>query len=280
MSLSLPDYNGWIALSEKHSFEIIRAYGGLSAIEIPAGERILWLHFTPIELYSLARCESRHMDRIGIFRIGCNFSEIKSMQSANELQVWIAQLDRRMYAVGVGLTIGILGTSIGLMIALLGPWLTIAAIVGVLAGLYVITDVNVALYTIIATLILVPFGTFPVKIAITPTLLDLAMGGFLLVYLFQWMTGRRQQFRLTPIHVLIAFYMMWLILTFALGLRYAMPTSANIRQFSETLLSIGMVFILSDLLRNPQMLRRLIFVILLAISAQALISIGPLCRTR
>ena len=116
------------------------------------------------------------------------------MQSANELQVWIAQLDRRLYAIGVGLMIGILGASIGLMIALLGPWLTIAAIVGVLAGLYVITDVNVALYAIIATLILVPFGTFPVKIAITPTLLDLAMGGFLLVYLFQWMTGRRRQF--------------------------------------------------------------------------------------
>jgi polysaccharide biosynthesis protein PslJ len=196
------------------------------------------------------------------------------MQSTNELQVWIAQLDRRLYAVGVGLTIGILGTSIGLMIALLGPWLTIAAIVGVLAGLYVITDVNVALYAIIPTLILVPFGTFPVKIAITPTLLDLAMGGFLVVYLFQWMTGRRQQFRLTPIHALVAFYIMWLILTFALGLRYAMPTSANIRQFSETLLSIGMVFILSDLLRNPQMLRRLILVILLAVGAQALIAIG------
>ena len=48
LSLSLPDYNGWIAISEKRSFEIIRAYGGLSAIEIPAGERTLWLNFTPM----------------------------------------------------------------------------------------------------------------------------------------------------------------------------------------------------------------------------------------
>lgn len=196
------------------------------------------------------------------------------MQSTNELQTWIAGLDRRAYAVGVGLTVGVVGTTLGLMIALLGPWLTIAAILGVLAGLYIITDVNVALYTIIGTLILLPFGTFPVKIAITPTLLDLALGGFLLVYLFQWMTGRRRQLRLTPIHALVAVYVMWLIFTFALGLRYAMPTSANIRQFAETILSIGMVFILSDLLRNPKMLRRLILVILIAIGAQAIIAIG------
>jgi hypothetical protein len=196
------------------------------------------------------------------------------MQSANELQTWISQLDRRVYAVGVGLTIGIVGATIGLMIALLGPVLTIAAILGVLVGLYILTDVNVALYAIIGTLILLPFGTFPVKIAITPTLLDLAMGGFLLVYLFQWMTGRRRQFQIAPVHGLILVYVMWLLLTFTMGLRWAMPTSSNIRQFAETLLSIGMVFILSDLLRNPKMLRRLILVILLAIGAQAVLAIG------
>ncbi len=196
------------------------------------------------------------------------------MQSANELQTWISQLDRRTYGIGVGLTIGIIGTTLGLMIALLGPWLTLAAILGALIGLYILTDVNVALYGIIGTLVLLPFGTFPVRIAITPTLLDLAMAGFLLVYLFQWMTGRRRQLQLTPVHALVLAYIMWLLLTFALGLRWAMPTSTNIRQFAETLLSIGMVFILSDLLRDPQMLRRLILVILLAVGTQALIAIG------
>lgn len=196
------------------------------------------------------------------------------MHNTNSLQIWIAQLDRRMYAIGIGLAIGTIGATLGLMIALLGPWLTIAAVVGLLVGLYVITDVNVALYGIIATLLLIPFGTFPIKIAITPTLLDLALAGFLLVYIFQWMTGRRRQFQITPIHGLIAVYIMWLILTFVLGLRYAMPTSANIRQFAETLLSIGMVFILSDLLRDPKMLRRLILVILLAVGAQAMVAIA------
>ena len=195
------------------------------------------------------------------------------MRAANGLQIWISQFDRRRYALAVGFAIGVVGTSIGLMIAGLGPWFAVAAIAGVVAGLYVITDVNIALYAIIGTVILLPFGVFPIKIALTPTLLDLALGGFLLVYLFQWMTGRRGGFRLTPAHALIAVYVMWLILTFALGLRHASPTSAKIRQFAETLVSIGMVFILTDLLRNPAMLRRLVLVILLAIGTQALLAI-------
>ncbi len=196
------------------------------------------------------------------------------MPAANGLQIWISQLDRRSYAIAVGFGIGIIGGVIGLMIALLGPWLAAAAILGLLAGLYIITDVSMALYAIIGIVLLLPFGVFPVKIAITPTLLDLALGGFLLVYLFQWMTGRRGGLRLTSVHALIALYVMWLVLAFALGLRHASPSPADIRQFAETLLSIGMVFILTDLLRNPAMLRRLVLVILLAIGLQALLAVS------
>jgi len=196
------------------------------------------------------------------------------MPAATGLQIWISQLDRRSYALAVGFGIGIIGGVIGLMIALLGPWLAIAAILGLLAGLYIITDVSMALYAIIGIVLLLPFGVFPVKIAITPTLLDLALGGFLLVYLFQWMTGRRGGLQLSAVHALIALYMMWLVLAFALGLRHASPSPADIRQFAETLLSIGMVFILSDLLRNPAMLRRLVLVILLAIGLQALLAVS------
>ncbi|MCY3834337.1 MAG: O-antigen ligase family protein [Chloroflexi bacterium] len=196
------------------------------------------------------------------------------MRAANGLQIWISQLDRRQYALAVGFGIGVLGAGTGLLIALLGPWLAIAGIVGLLAGLYVITNISMALYAIIGIVLLVPFGVFPVKIAITPTLLDLALAAFLLVYLFQWMTGRRGDLQLAPVHALIIVYVMWLVFAFALGLRHASPTPAKIRQFAETLLSIGMVFILTDLLRDPLVLRRLVLVILLAIGCQALLAIG------
>lgn len=187
----------------------------------------------------------------------------------NTLERWYSGLDRHRYALLLGAIIGLVGGGIGLMLALLGPVLTIAAVCGLLAGLYILTDVSAALYGVIATMILLPFGTFPVKIAITPTLLDLALGAFVLVYLLQWMTGKRQFLQLTPVHALIGLYAGWLVLSFILGLRYASPTSANIRQFAETLLSISLVFILVDLLRDPKTLRRLVMVVLLTVGIQA-----------
>jgi len=196
------------------------------------------------------------------------------VRGANGIQIWISQLDRRQYALAVGFGIGVLGAGAGLLIALLGPWLAIAALAGLLAGLYIITNISMALYAIIGIVLLVPFGVFPVKIAITPTLLDLALAAFLLVYLFQWMTGRRGNLQIAPVQALIVLYVMWLVLAFALGMRHASPTPAKIRQFAETLLSIGMVFILTDLLRDPAVLRRLALVILLAIGLQALLAIG------
>jgi len=195
------------------------------------------------------------------------------MQGNNALQNWITGLDRRIYGVLVGTLIGLVGGGVALLIAVAGPVVAFGAVLGLLAGLYVLSNVSAALYGVIAVTTLLPFGTLPFKVGITPTFLDMALGAFLVVYLFQWMTGRRQQLRLTPVHALIAAYMAWLILAFALGMRFAMPTPANIRQFAETLLSISMVFILVDLLRDPQILRRLVLVVMVVISLQAIVAL-------
>lgn len=196
------------------------------------------------------------------------------MYETNGLQNWVSGLDRRIYTILVGGIIGLIAGIIAIMLAALGPVITIGAVLGVLAGLFVLSNVSAALYGVIFVAALLPFGTLPFKIGITPTLLDVAMGAFVLVYLLQWMTGQRQGLRLTPVHGLIALYIGWLLLCFALGLRYAMPTSATLRQFAETLISISMTFILVDLLRDPKMLRRLVLVVMAAIGAQALVAIG------
>lgn len=48
LSLSQPHYVGWQASLNGQATDIIRAYGGLSAIEIPAGQHILTLQFAPM----------------------------------------------------------------------------------------------------------------------------------------------------------------------------------------------------------------------------------------
>ncbi len=47
LSLSLPHYPGWKARLDGEPTPILRAYAGLSAIEIPAGQHRLVLHFAP-----------------------------------------------------------------------------------------------------------------------------------------------------------------------------------------------------------------------------------------
>ena len=47
LSLSLPDHPGWAAHIEGEPVRILRAYAGLSAIEIPAGRHVVSLRFAP-----------------------------------------------------------------------------------------------------------------------------------------------------------------------------------------------------------------------------------------
>jgi O-antigen ligase len=193
------------------------------------------------------------------------------MQNPDILQNWLLGLDRRWYALLVGLLLGLIGAGIGLAVTLVGPVITAGGIVGALAATYVLTSISAALYGLIAVLFLLPFGTLPFQLVFTPTLLDMTIGAFVLVYLFQWMTGRRRNIRLTPVHLLLLVYLLWLVLTFILGLRYAPPTTNILRQFAETILSISLVFVLVDLLRDPLLLRRLVLVVLIAIGVEAVI---------
>ena len=48
LSLSLPHFPGWSALLDGEPAEIMRAYAGLSAVEIPAGQHTLSLAYAPL----------------------------------------------------------------------------------------------------------------------------------------------------------------------------------------------------------------------------------------
>ncbi|MCE2490781.1 MAG: hypothetical protein J4G17_12525, partial [Anaerolineae bacterium] len=173
----------------------------------------------------------------------------------------------------IGLAIGTTGALTGLLLTLAGPTAATGAILGLLAGLYVLTNLQAALHVLLAVVLLLPFGTLPFKLIVTPTLPDVALGAFVLVWLLQWMTGRRSRLQLTPVHLLIFLYILWLLLSFALGLRFAAPTPNRLRQFAETLLAISMAFVLVDMLRRPEMLRRLVVLLVLLVGLQALVAV-------
>lgn len=197
-----------------------------------------------------------------------------STRTEKTVQNWFSQLDRRIYAILIGLLIGGIGATIGLMIALIGPLLTTAAVVSLIIGLFILTNMQVALYMIIVIMTLLPFGTLPFSIGFTPTLLDVVIGVFVLIYILQWMTGKRNNIQITPVHGFIAIYILWIFLAFVLGLRYASPTPLIMRQFAETVIAFGLVFVLVDIIRDEQTLRRIVLVVIISIGVQALLAIG------
>ena len=191
------------------------------------------------------------------------------MQTTNPVQEWVLALDRRVYGVLVGLLIGGVAGGIGLAVAYIGPVVTAAGLVGLLGGLYVLTDVRAALYGTLITMMVLPFGTAPFKVVLTPTLLDITLGAFVLIYVLQWVTGQRGTLQGSPVHVLLTIYAAYFVFAFVLGMRYGAPTNNILRQFAETLLAIGLVYILVDVIRDAATLRRLVLLIILLVGAQA-----------
>lgn len=186
---------------------------------------------------------------------------------------WYTSIDRRIAALVIGVLIGLTGAGLALGLVTVGPLVMGAAVVGGLAALFILTSVQAALYAMVAVMMFLPFGTMPFSIGFTPTLIDVTIGAFLLVYTVQWMVGQRSDFRTTPVHMLLAVYILWLLACFALGLRYAAPTSLILRQFSETMLILLLVFVLVDLLRDPEVLRRLVLVVILCVGVQAALAV-------
>ncbi len=177
--------------------------------------------------------------------------------------------DRRLTAGLIGLFLGASAAILGLLLAVGGPVIAIGAVVGIGVGLYVLTDLMAALYLTIGVVGLLPFGTLPVKVALVPTFLDVAIGGFLVVYLFQWMTGRRSGFRLVPAHALIVVFMLFTLFSFVAGLGNAPPTTSTLRKFVELLLTMTLGIILVDVARDEQVLRRIALVLILVGAVQA-----------
>jgi hypothetical protein len=195
------------------------------------------------------------------------------LPSAEQIQTRLIH-DRWLTAALAGLFLGGSAAIIGLLLAIGGPVVAIGAVIGIGVGLYILTDLMAALYVTIGIVGLLPFATLPVRVALVPTFIDVAMGSFLLVYLFQWMTGRRERFRLVPAHALIVVFMLFTLFAFVAGVANAPPTSGTLRKFVELMMSVALAIVLVDVARDVDTLRRIALVIILIGAAQALVGLA------
>lgn len=185
----------------------------------------------------------------------------------------LASADRRPLAALVGAALGFGGGLLALLIVLLGPAMAFGAVFGLAVALYVLTSLSGALIVMIAVIALIPFGKVPVGLSPSPTFLDGALGGFLLVYLFQWMTGRRRLLRTVSVTGFALLFAGLVLFAYLMGLRHAPLDLRTMRTVAETIAGLLLIPVLVDVVRDETMLRRAVQAIMVAGAASALVGI-------
>jgi O-antigen ligase len=182
--------------------------------------------------------------------------------------------NRLIQALGLGVALALIALAVGGLVGLAGPLIAVGALAALAVAVWALTNLEVGLWGTLGIITLLPFAALPFKVVFTPTFLDLSVGGTFLVYLMQWMTGRRRRLTLTPAHGPIFVFLALAVFSFVAGLPNGPLTTNLMRQFAELLVNIALCFVVVDYIDSWDKLNRLARVIVLGGTAAALLGIG------
>src|SRR6185369_15831845 len=136
----------------------------------------------------------------------------------------------RAAALGLGGLIALGAVAVGALLAFAGPLIAVGVLLAGVMAIWALTSLEVGLWAAIGIMTLLPFAALPFKVVLTPTFLDLALGGAVLVYALQWMTGRRRRLALTPAHGPLAIFLALAVFSFVAGIPNGPLTTNLMRQ--------------------------------------------------
>ena len=144
--------------------------------------------------------------------------------------------------------------AVGLLVGVAGPLISLALAVTAIATWIVLRSPLWGLIGIIAISTLLPFATLPFKIGFTPSFLDLAIFATFVVWVLGYAVRSETRLETSSIGVVVALFLVIAAFTFAIGLQYARPTSNNLRQFMEMVISITLFFVVINVARQREQL--------------------------
>jgi O-antigen ligase len=177
------------------------------------------------------------------------------------------QLDFTVQRTKIGVIVlgGALALAGGAAIAWVHPLVPFAVLGGLLAALVVLSNIDFGLYTVIAVAVLLPFGALPLNIGFNPTFLDLALVAVIAIWLARLATRQDEGgFIATPLGLPVLVFMILAIFSFIAGLAHAPVTQQVLRQFAEVLAAIAFFFVIVNVVRTRESLRRVVLALMLA----------------
>jgi O-antigen ligase len=190
-------------------------------------------------------------------------------------------------ALALCVLLGVIG---GWLVAAAGPFITAGLVLGVVGGLWMLRDLEVGYWALVAIICLLPFGKLPFDIGLKPSFLDLVMGVLFFVWLVRSVLGSNadhdrtplpgdrtepgpQPFVATRLGLPVFIFMTLAVMAFVAGLAHASLDRLVARHFAEVLLSILLFFIVVNTIVRPAQLARLTRAIILAGVATSLVGI-------
>lgn len=173
----------------------------------------------------------------------------------------------------LGVLLGTTAMVGGLLLAFGGPFVAAAVLVGGLATLLILRNIELGFFALIAVVCLLPFATIPIDIGVTPTFLDFALLAVVFVWSLAIVTGRQRRVITGPVGLPLVLFMIVAVFAFIFGLGNGPLTATLLRKFAELLLSLGFVIVVVDYCRSWQRLDRLVKFLLLAGAGAAVIAI-------
>jgi polysaccharide biosynthesis protein PslJ len=181
---------------------------------------------------------------------------------------------RRWLAAGATVVLcALLALAVGYLLAEYGPLIAGGALAALLVGLWMLRTIEVAYWTVVGVVCLLPFASFPFDIGVTPTFLDAGVGALWLVWVMMIATGQQRDFLGTSLGAPVALFVILAAGSFVYGLSHAPLTSYDLRHFAELLLSMALFFLIVNVVRDEARLRRFVRALLLCATAAALLGI-------
>ena len=168
---------------------------------------------------------------------------------------WLAVLA----AVSLSILVGLAG---GWLVAAAGPFMTAALVVGVAGGLWMLRDIEVGYWALVAVICLLPFGKLPFDVGFKPSFLDVVVGVLFVIWVMELMLGpsrerhrhldavtyggRRPvttQFIGTRLGLPVFIFSVLAVVAFVAGLAHAPLTQQVARHFAEVILGILLFFV-------------------------------------
>jgi len=167
----------------------------------------------------------------------------------------------RLALVGACVVLGVAG---GLVLAIVHPFITLAVLGGLAAGLIMLRSTQLGLFALIAVVCLLPFAAIPFSIGFYPTFLDAVLLAVFGVWLARVFTRAQEGFVSSPLDLPILIFILLAFVAFIAGTAHAGITKDILRHFVEIIIAVTLFFVVTNSVREHRQLRQILLILILA----------------